>query len=334
MCSAIRALDVRGGKFVAATSKGEIMYGDTATHAASSVVQGHWLDETWALAVHPSSHVFVTGGDEGTVRLWSGSEHKQIAIADLGVGVRGLSWSPDAQTIAAGTLKGEVCDSRGAAFNSLRLLTAIVRAGCVAERQRPRYQSRAPVAKTSVDEIKFCRAIRSLLAATTRSSTSSTTTSSPWASSLYACIEMFLPESAVLTRKLWGHHEAVWHFDWSADGANLQTNSRGYELLFCTFAASDAPRSATSDALCRGHEHLQADHLCVRHEGRAVGHMDLHAGLARAGIWPKYADGTDVNSVDRSHDGRILVTGDDFQNVNIFRYPCLTKGVCSTRCVS
>lgn len=41
------------------------------------------------------------------------------------------------------------------------------------------------------------------------------------------------------------------------------------------------------------------------------------------GIFPPYSDGTDVNAVDRSHDGDELVTSDDFGKVNLFRYPAL-----------
>ena len=45
------------------------------------------------------------------------------------------------------------------------------------------------------------------------------------------------------------------------------------------------------------------------------------------GIWPDGADGTDVNSVDRSHGKQLLATGDDFGNVNLYRYPCVSDKV-------
>lgn len=55
------------------------------------------------------------------------------------------------------------------------------------------------------------------------------------------------------------------------------------------------------------------------------------------GIWPELADGSDINSVDRSHstisgsekppDNYYLVgTGDDMSTIKIFRYPCVKKG--------
>ncbi len=44
-----------------------------------------------------------------------------------------------------------------------------------------------------------------------------------------------------------------------------------------------------------------------------------------AGIWPKEADGTDINSVDRSHSGKFYATADDFGKVKVFNAPCIDK---------
>eukprot|EP00353_Schmidingerella_taraikaensis_P000779 CAMPEP_0185596004 /NCGR_PEP_ID=MMETSP0434-20130131/80267_1 /TAXON_ID=626734 ORGANISM="Favella taraikaensis, Strain Fe Narragansett Bay" /NCGR_SAMPLE_ID=MMETSP0434 /ASSEMBLY_ACC=CAM_ASM_000379 /LENGTH=51 /DNA_ID=CAMNT_0028224375 /DNA_START=339 /DNA_END=491 /DNA_ORIENTATION=- len=40
------------------------------------------------------------------------------------------------------------------------------------------------------------------------------------------------------------------------------------------------------------------------------------------GIWPGL-DYTDVNAVDRSRNGLLLATGDDFGQVKLFKYPCV-----------
>ncbi len=39
------------------------------------------------------------------------------------------------------------------------------------------------------------------------------------------------------------------------------------------------------------------------------------------GIRQDAADGTDINSVDRSPDRQLLATGDDFRQLKLFRYP-------------
>ena len=45
-------------------------------------------------------------------------------------------------------------------------------------------------------------------------------------------------------------------------------------------------------------------------------------GFGVFGIWPEGADGTDINAVARSHDGKLLVSADDFGKVHLFSYPC------------
>lgn len=43
------------------------------------------------------------------------------------------------------------------------------------------------------------------------------------------------------------------------------------------------------------------------------------------GIFPPCSDGTDINSVDRTKDGTILATGDDFGMIKLFRFPNFKK---------
>jgi microtubule-associated protein-like 6 len=44
------------------------------------------------------------------------------------------------------------------------------------------------------------------------------------------------------------------------------------------------------------------------------------------GIWPPGSDFTDVNSCDASPDLGVIISGDDFKKVNLYRYPCVVKG--------
>lgn len=50
------------------------------------------------------------------------------------------------------------------------------------------------------------------------------------------------------------------------------------------------------------------------------------SGLEVNGIWPKYSDINDINSVDANFIGQVMVTADDYGIVKLFRYPCLRKG--------
>lgn len=49
------------------------------------------------------------------------------------------------------------------------------------------------------------------------------------------------------------------------------------------------------------------------------------------GIWPESADGTDVNYCDRSHDSKLLVSGDDFGKVKLYSYPVIQPKVSLVR---
>jgi len=48
-------------------------------------------------------------------------------------------------------------------------------------------------------------------------------------------------------------------------------------------------------------------------------------GFGTMGMWPEYADGTDINAIDVSRDRSLLVTADDFGQVKLFNYPCVAQ---------
>ena len=50
------------------------------------------------------------------------------------------------------------------------------------------------------------------------------------------------------------------------------------------------------------------------------------------GIWAKYTDTTDINATDTNFQHGIIVTGDDFGLVKLFRFPCVKKGVYNRAC--
>jgi len=112
--------------------------------------------------------------------------------------------------------------------------------------------------------------------------------------------------SVSLKARCKGHTSSVSHLDWSKDGEKLQSTSTDYGLLFWDAMQGEQITDVSS---LRNTE--WATHNCV-------------LGYPVIGIWPDGADGTDVNSVDRSHGKQLLATGDDFGNVNLYRYPCVS----------
>mmetsp|Transcript_56787 Transcript_56787/g.179562 ORF Transcript_56787/g.179562 Transcript_56787/m.179562 type:complete len:888 (-) Transcript_56787:309-2972(-) len=100
-----------------------------------------------------------------------------------------------------------------------------------------------------------------------------------------------------------GHSSYITHLDWSEDSRYLQTNSGDYELLFWEAPSCEQVKfpAAMRDA-------QWATYTCT-------------LGWPVQGIWPKHADGTDVNACDRSKDQTVLCAVDDFGLVKLFRYP-------------
>jgi microtubule-associated protein-like 6 len=109
-------------------------------------------------------------------------------------------------------------------------------------------------------------------------------------------------------RRLRGHHTYITHLDWSADSSLLQSTCGAYEILRWDVESGKQLRSDKS---------LESD-------------VDWHTytctlGFPVMGIWPKYSDGTDINSLDVSFEKNIVATADDFQHINIMNYPCVVK---------
>ena len=102
-----------------------------------------------------------------------------------------------------------------------------------------------------------------------------------------------------------GHSANVLQVDWSADGSIIQTASSAYELLYFD------PKTGKQVY------HNQKDTRWAT--------WTSILGFPVMGMWPEGADGTDINSVDRSPDGHYLVTSGDDGLVRLFNYPCVVE---------
>uniref|UniRef100_A0A8C2YIE2 EMAP like 2 n=1 Tax=Chinchilla lanigera TaxID=34839 RepID=A0A8C2YIE2_CHILA len=101
-----------------------------------------------------------------------------------------------------------------------------------------------------------------------------------------------------------GHSSFITHLDWAQDSSCFVTNSGDYEILYW------------DPATCK--QIINAD--MVRNVEWATATCVLGFGVF--GIWSEGVDGTDINAVARSHDGRLLASADDFGKVHLFSYPC------------
>ncbi|XP_076099427.1 echinoderm microtubule-associated protein-like 2 isoform X4 [Mytilus galloprovincialis] len=101
-----------------------------------------------------------------------------------------------------------------------------------------------------------------------------------------------------------GHSSFITHIDWSADGKYICSNSGDYEVLFWNVPSCEQETSSSS----------------LRDVEWASQNCTL--SFATAGIWPRGADGTDINNCAKAHKKPLLVSADDFGKVNLFKYPC------------
>uniref|UniRef100_A0A8V0X310 EMAP like 3 n=1 Tax=Gallus gallus TaxID=9031 RepID=A0A8V0X310_CHICK len=94
-----------------------------------------------------------------------------------------------------------------------------------------------------------------------------------------------------------GHSSFITHLDWSKDGHFIMSNSGDYEILYCECKAGGS------------RDREWASYTCV-------------LGFHVFGVWPDGSDGTDINSLCRSHHERLVAVADDFCKVHLFQYPC------------
>lgn len=118
-------------------------------------------------------------------------------------------------------------------------------------------------------------------------------------------------------KRLRGHVSYITHLDWSADNLLLQSTCGAYEILYWDVSSGKQLLSST--------DNVESDTIWNS--------FTCPLGFPVMGIWPLNSDGTDVNAVDVIFDKGLVLTGDDFGNVNLFNYPCVVKNappvVCS-----
>ncbi|RXM95556.1 Echinoderm microtubule-associated protein-like 5 [Acipenser ruthenus] len=105
-----------------------------------------------------------------------------------------------------------------------------------------------------------------------------------------------------------GSTSFITHMDWSTDSKYLQTNDgNGKRLLYKMPSGKEVTN---------------------KEEFKLVQWSTWTCSLGPEvnGIWPKYSDINDINSVDANFNNQVLVTADDYGLVKLFRYPCLKKG--------
>merc|ERR1712100_755682 len=96
--------DVAMNKILVGTKGSEIYEISKDSKRTILLNEGHCADELWGLSTHPANDdLFVTAGDDKTVRIWSISKRRMLKKAVLDTMARAVDWSPDGFTVAIGS---------------------------------------------------------------------------------------------------------------------------------------------------------------------------------------------------------------------------------------
>ena len=106
-----------------------------------------------------------------------------------------------------------------------------------------------------------------------------------------------------LLKKLRGHTSRINHMDWSEDNEYIQSCSSSYELLYHSVETGSQITKSSNFS-----DTVWATWTCI-------------FGWPVQGIWPECSSGDDINSCDVDKTRKIIVTGDDFSKVKLFRFP-------------
>nr|XP_015205768.1 PREDICTED: echinoderm microtubule-associated protein-like 5 isoform X3 [Lepisosteus oculatus] len=268
----VRSVCWRGDHILVGTQDSEIF--EVVVHERNKpflIMQGHCEGELWALAVHPTKPLAMTGSDDRSVRIWSLIDHALIARCNMEEPIRCAAVSTDGIHLALGMKDGS--------FTVLRVrdMTEVVH---VKDR------------KEAIHELKYSPDGAHLAVG-----------SNDNAVDIYGVVQRYKKVGECI-----GSTSFITHMDWSADSKYLQTNDGSGKRLFFRMPGGKEVTNKEELKLVQW-----STWTCV-------------LGPEVNGIWPKYSDINDINSVDANFNSHVLVTADDYGLVKLFRYPCLKKG--------
>lgn len=289
-------------------------FGNNNAISHKLLVSGHFLHEVWGLAVHPRLQICTTAGDDKTLRVWDLDARRLTRLYSLPYQARACAYSPDGKYFAIGfgsdnsnvmrkppTTKLAGAQKAPAAVGEGSVMVVTVTEGAASTQStldliHPLLLDRP--AREWISDIKFSPCCHFLAVGSHDNN-------------IYIYHLQYSANSVRIKRHktFRKHHSYITHLDFSKDSTYLQSNCGAYELLFCDVATGEHVKSASK----------------LRNTNWATWTCTL--GWPVQGIWPEFADGTDVNAVCVSSSKLLLATAEDSGNLKVFRYPCTIKGV-------
>ncbi|KAF1333572.1 Microtubule-associated protein, partial [Globisporangium splendens] len=261
---------------------------------SDALVRGHFHGELWGLDIHPHKQQCCTVGDDQMLRIWGLDTKKELRSVRLDGPGRACAYSSDGKLVAVGLGTDGIgtsgVDTKGSKQGSSAKNWVKAGGGFVVYSENDLTKMKEPCYEPRkwVSDVKFSPDNRVLAVA-----------SHDTKIYFYDVLKGFTKKQVFKK-----HSSYVTHIDFSSDGNYMQSTCDAYELLFSEVKTARHITGASTFRDERWHT------------------MTSTLGWSVQGIWEEESDDTDVNSVDRSKDGNLLATGDDFGKVKVFRYPC------------
>lgn len=101
----VRACDYDGVRscIIVGTKSSEVYEICETTGNVSIFNEGHFKDQLHGLAAHPTNeNIFVTSGDDCTIRIWDMHEKRMMKKVTVDTMCRAIDWSPDGTLLGCG----------------------------------------------------------------------------------------------------------------------------------------------------------------------------------------------------------------------------------------
>jgi microtubule-associated protein-like 6 len=280
------------GKLLLGTAASEIFEVSSADGEnvhRAAVLEGHGGDELWGLSVNPTREEFCTVGDDCLLKVWDNLSHTSVTTVTLEMPARCCAYSPDGKHIAVG-------------FGSPRKVFDRQFDGKWIVIDTVDYQ----VSHEARDSNKWLREIK-------YSPNGHFIVIGSDDNRIYV---YNVQEGYALAAMISQHQSFIVSFDFSDDSLWLRSNCGGLEL--CYF---ETETGLYIPAAARLRDVTWATHNCLME-------------FTSQGIWSIYRDGSDFQAADCNtfrgdDDGQIIVAGDNFGRLKIFRYPCVSSAAVS-----
>ncbi len=285
----VRTLDwnFSAGKLLLGTAAAEIFEvasADGENVHRGAVLEGHGGDELWGLSVNPTREEFCTVGDDCLLKVWDIASRTSVTTVTLEMPARCCAYSPDGKRIAVGFGSPKKIFDRQ--FDGKWIVIDTID-----------YQ----VSHEARDSNKWLREIK-------YSPNGNFIVIGGEDNKIYV---YNVEEGYALAAVIGQHQSFIVSFDFSDDSLWLRSNCGGLEL--CYF---EAETGLYIPAAARLRDVTWASHNCLME-------------YTSQGIWSIYRDGVDYLAADCNtfrgdDDGQIIVAGDNFGRIRLFRYPCVS----------